>query len=96
MLNSAFERWNIFVPGCQPVRNLHSRSLEPSRVSPDDGRQAPTLVAADKALVARPDLVSDQEMKQRDEVDGYMERLRKERHLSGVALASSFVFRLVS
>ena len=72
-----------------------------------DGQGSETAAAADVAMsearergsllaIAVGPEVTAEIQQQSDEVDRYMEWLKKERHLPGVALASSSVFRLVS
>ena len=75
--------------------------------APVDGQGSKTAAAPDVAMsearergprlaIAVGSEATAEIQQQTDEVDRYMEWLRKERHLPGVALASFSVFRLVS
>ena len=97
--------WNSFDPGSLPSAEWRTLLAEPSDDVPVEGQQVALWDVTDEPVAEGRDQGSrsaeaavDTEWfgKQKEEVDGFMEWIMRERDLRGVALASSSVFHHVS
>ena len=97
--------WNSFVRGSPPVTEWRTLLAEPSDDVPVEGQPValrdvtdePVAVGRDQGSLSAEAAVGTEWLrKQKEEVDGFMEWIMRERDLRGVALASSKVFHHVS
>ena len=97
--------WNPFVCGSPPVTEWRTLLAEPSDDVPVEGQPValrdvtdePVAVGRDQgSLSAEAGVDTEWLRKQKEEVDGFMEWIMRERDFRGVALASSKVFHQVS
>ena len=91
--------WNPFGRGSPPVTEWRTLLAKPPPIEVALRGETDEPVAEGRDQGSRSaEAAVDTEWfhKQKEEVDGFMEWIRRERDLRGVALASSFVFRQVS